>query len=106
MKNKELMEKLSQIRKQLPHMDDDPLWNQAEECFSDKGGDNTMIVKVYFISNATHYFPARNIKNAREIAKRVIMEGCWIINDDDSEEFYPIHTIFKVKILKQDKQGD
>jgi len=58
-----------------------------------------MKVRVYFTTNATHDFPARDKRNAREIAKRIIMEGCWIINEDETEEFYPITQIFKVKIL-------
>ena len=56
-------------------------------------------VRVYFTSNAEHTFPARDLRNAREIAKRVVTEGVWIINDD-SEEFYPIAQIYKVKVLK------
>lgn len=59
-----------------------------------------MKVKVYFTSNATYYFPARDLRNAREIAKRIVMEGCWIINADKTEEFYPTHQIYKVKVLE------
>ena len=57
-------------------------------------------VRIYLKSNAEHYFPARDERNAREIAKRIITEGCWIINDDRSEEFYPVGQIYKVKIIK------
>jgi len=57
-------------------------------------------VKVYLTSNAEIFFPARDIRNAREIAKRCITEGAWVINDNDNtEEFYPVHQIYKVKIV-------
>lgn len=56
-------------------------------------------VKVYFMSNAEHCFPARDKRNAREIAKRCIVEGVFITNDDNIEEFYPPHCIYKVKII-------
>ena len=59
-------------------------------------------VKVYFKTNAIHFFDARDERNAREIAKRIINEGAYIINDDRSEEFYPVNQIYKVKILKED----
>ena len=59
-----------------------------------------MKVKVYFTSNAEHEFVARSKRNAREIAKRIITEGVWIINDDGSEEFYPTNQIYKVKIVE------
>jgi len=44
-----------------------------------------------------------------EIGKRIIMEGAWIESNKDIE-FYPVHTIYKVKILKErqnekDKEG-
>ena len=64
-----------------------------------------MRVKVYFTSNATHEFNAKDLRNAREIAKRIITEGCWIINDDGVEELYPIQQIYKVKIIPQNKDG-
>ena len=58
-----------------------------------------MKVKVYLTSNAEIFFPARDIRNAREIAKRCITEGVWVINNDKTEEFYPIQQIYKVKII-------
>ena len=58
-----------------------------------------MKVRVYFTSNANYDFPARDLRNAREIAKRIIVEGCWIVNKDKTEEFYPTRQIYKVKIL-------
>lgn len=57
-----------------------------------------MIVKVYMKSNAIYEFPARDINNAREIAKRIIMEGLW--TEEKEEQFYPITEIYKVKIIK------
>lgn len=53
-------------------------------------------VKVYMKSNAIHYFPARNINNAREIASRITREGLWL--EDPEEVFYPISEVYKVKI--------
>ena len=58
-----------------------------------------MIVRCYLSSNATIEWPARDIRNAREIAKRVIVEGVHEINQDGTEEFYPIQQVYKVKIL-------
>ncbi|GAI77674.1 unnamed protein product [marine sediment metagenome] len=49
-----------------------------------------MKVKVYMISNVIHELPARDIPNAREIAKRIIMEGLWIV--DEEEEFYNLSS--------------
>jgi muconolactone delta-isomerase len=62
-----------------------------------------MKVKVYMISNAIFEFPARNINNAREIAKRIIMEGLW--TEEGEEEFYPITQIYKVKIITPRKEN-
>lgn len=59
---------------------------------------NKMIVKVYMKSNAIYEFPARDINNAREIAKRIITEGLW--TEEEEEQFYPITEIYKVKIVK------
>jgi len=58
-----------------------------------------MKVKVYMLSNAIFYFKARNINNAREIAKRIITEGLWT-EEEGNEEFYPITQIYKVKIIE------
>jgi len=59
-----------------------------------------MQVKVYLTSNAEIFFPARDIRNAREIAKRIIMEGVHVLNEKDkTEEFYPIQQVYKVKII-------
>lgn len=57
------------------------------------------IVRVYFNTNAEYEFPARDLRNARDIAARVTREGCWIINNDKTEEFFPITQIHKVKII-------
>jgi hypothetical protein len=56
-------------------------------------------VKVYLTSNAEVIFPARDIRNAREIAKRCITEGVWVENENKTEEFYPINQVYKVKII-------
>jgi hypothetical protein len=57
-----------------------------------------MKVKVYMLSNAIYEFSARDINNAREIAKRIIVEGLW--TEGKEEQFYPITQIYKVKIVK------
>ncbi len=57
-----------------------------------------MKVTAYLNHNITHDFPARDINNAREIAKRIVVEGLWVINEDKTEEFYPTDKIYKVKI--------
>lgn len=60
-----------------------------------------MKVKVYLTSNAEIFFPARDERNAREIAKRVITEGVHVSNKNNTEEFYPITQVYKVKIIKK-----
>ena len=61
-----------------------------------------MEVKVYFKTNAYYVFPARDLRNARDIAARVTREGCWIINEDGTEEFFPITEVHKAKIIPDD----
>jgi len=58
-----------------------------------------MKVKVYFTNNFVYEFEARDRRNAMEMGKRIIMEGAWIESNKDIE-FYPVHTIYKVKIVK------
>ena len=60
---------------------------------------NQYIVRVYFTFHTEYNFPARDMFNAREIAKRIITEGAWIVKDE-CEEFYPTHLIFKCKVIK------
>jgi len=57
------------------------------------------IVRIYFKTNAEHEFPARDLRNARDIAARCTREGVWIINADKTEEYFPITEIHKAKIL-------
>lgn len=57
-----------------------------------------MRVKVYDIYNNVHTFPVRDLQHGRELAKRIIIEGLWFINDSGEEEFYPVHRIIKVKV--------
>jgi len=59
-----------------------------------------MIVRAYTKHNTTHEFEARDLVNAREIAKRIITEGLWLA-EQTTETFYPITELFKVKILKE-----
>ena len=68
-------------------------------------GTGKLTVVCYLNSHATMNFPARDERNAREIAKRIITEGAWVINKDGTEEFYPVAQIYKVKIIKENK-GD
>lgn len=57
-------------------------------------------VRVYFMTNREHVFPARDLDNARDIAARITREGCWIVHEDGSEEYFPVHVIHKAKILR------
>ena len=59
-----------------------------------------MEVKVYLKSNAIALFPARDRNNAREIAKRIITEGLWVIDEDKTESYYPVDQVYKVKIYE------
>ena len=58
-----------------------------------------MKVAAYLTTNAIHEFEARNMRNAKEIAKRIITEGLWIVTEDGTEEFYPITQVWKAKII-------
>ena len=58
-----------------------------------------MEVKVYLKTNATVRFPARDIRNARDIAAKITREGLWIVNDDGTEEYLPVTEVNKAKIL-------
>lgn len=61
----------------------------------------TYEVRVYFLTNREHRFPARNLDNARDIAARCVNQHVWIIDDDGDEEFFPPSQIHKVKIVKK-----
>lgn len=63
-------------------------------------------VRVYFNTGREHYFPARDIGNARDIAARVTREGAWIVHADGTEEHFPVHTIHKAKILPPEADND
>lgn len=56
-------------------------------------------VKVYFKTNAVCYFPARDLRNARDMAARITREGLWLINEDGTEEYFPTTELHKAKIL-------
>ena len=56
-------------------------------------------VRAYFTTNGEYNFPARDERNAREIAKRIITEGIWIIDENGVEEMYPVQQVYKVKII-------
>jgi len=53
-------------------------------------GESPYSVNAYLTCNVVHQFDARDIANAREIAKRIITEGLWVIEDNEDEVFYPI----------------
>lgn len=74
-------------------------WANKEVSEMEEIGQEEYRVCVYLTSNATHEFIARDNRNAREIAKRIITEGLWIVNDDATEEFYPTSQVYKVKIV-------
>ena len=61
---------------------------------------NKLTVKVYMMNNNVKSFHARDMDNAREIAKRIITEGMWT----NKEEFYPVHQIYKVKIMERNNE--
>ena len=61
------------------------------------------IVNAYLTCHVVHQFDARDIANAREIAKRIITEGLWVIEDDDNEVFYPITQVYKVRIVNMEQ---
>lgn len=63
-----------------------------------------MRVVAYTLHNTTHEFPARDGNHAREIAKRIITEGLWLVERATnltiaSETYYPVTQVFKVKIV-------
>jgi hypothetical protein len=60
--------------------------------------DTQLVVRVYTVFHATHEFKARDIENAREIAKRITTEGLWLC-EEEGEVFYPVHQIVKARIL-------
>ena len=63
-------------------------------------------VRIYFGTNAEHEFPARDQRNARDIAARCTREGVWIVDPKDkTEEFFPTHVVHKAKILPPDYKG-
>lgn len=63
-----------------------------------------MKVEAYTQHHAKYVFKARDIKHAREIANRIITEGLWVTDDEGAvsgeELFFPVHQVFKVKIIK------
>ena len=76
---------------------------QVHDNPDSRNRDGEFCVRVYFKTNREHVFPARDIDNARDIAGRVTREGCWIINSDGTEEFFPITEIHKAKIVEKKK---
>jgi len=57
-------------------------------------------VDVYLGAGIIHSFPAKDIEMAREIATRQLTEGLWVKREDKTEEFYPPHRIYKIKIYE------
>ena len=60
-----------------------------------------MKVVAYLKHNVTKEFEAKNLDNAREIAKRIITEGLWDVEPSGEETFYPITEIFKARIIRE-----
>lgn len=64
--------------------------------------DEGILVKVYFNSNNVleYYVTGENaLERAREHAKRIITEGFWDRTENGNEVFYPVHQIYKVKVI-------
>jgi hypothetical protein len=55
------------------------------------------VVTAYTMTNNIYYFPIKSWEEGRDMAKRMVMEGLWII-DDENEIFYPVHQLFKVTL--------
>jgi len=57
-------------------------------------------VDVYLGAGIIHSFPAKTKEAAREIATRQLTEGVWVKLEDKTEEYYPAHRIYKIKVYK------
>ena len=66
-------------------------------------------VTAYLTNNNTEIFPANNLSHGREIAKRIVVEGLWVvreplkgnISEKHIEEFYPTQQVYKVKVSQE-----
>ena len=67
----------------------------------DMAGEDRYEVTAFLLNNAKVTFGATSDRNAKEVATRIITEGLWIDNGDRIQEFYPVHQIYKVKIIEK-----
>jgi hypothetical protein len=72
-----------------------------QNCLLKKEGQ--MRVEAYTKHHVKYTLTAKNKDHAREIANRIITEGLWITADEGTDKgtevFFPVHQIFKVKII-------
>jgi len=57
------------------------------------------IIKVIFTSGRELVFTPRRTEHAKEIAKKILIQGVWN-EDKDPYDYYPPHTIMKVEITE------
>jgi hypothetical protein len=55
-------------------------------------------VQVYMYSNRVFEYDVSSLGKAREHAKRIVIEG-FIADEEDGTVYYPVHQVFKVKIV-------
>ena len=59
------------------------------------------IVKVYLLNNNTYLFLVPTLERGKEYAKRIITEGFWKCEDNGTHVFYPVHQVYKVKVMEE-----
>ena len=57
------------------------------------------IVRALDIFHTEHIWEVDSMEKGREYAKRIVTEGLWLINSDNSEVFFPVHQVVKVKVI-------
>lgn len=57
-------------------------------------------VLVYDIYNNVREFPARSKEAGYEIAKRIVIEGLWLHEDEHTDVFYSPNVIVKAKVVE------
>jgi hypothetical protein len=64
-----------------------------------------MKVLAYTKYHQVYEFRARDLKHAREIATRIVNEHLWVTEEEgagkNTEVFFPVNQLIKVKIIKQ-----
>lgn len=69
---------------------------------------SSYIVRTYFKrgegpggSRTHHDFTEEKLKDARKAAEKILLEGITIINEDETEDLYPVDATAKVRIIPQ-----